>query len=196
MIFNDPPFLSVICFEDLMSDYYYENDIVPPNIHFKKPFWLKEDKTENDEKETSSKYNCKDKEDKLPTPPNTPISKSMKIPFQEDEFKDRLIILREDLRNDIRNGKERGGRKRRSLSTSFSFLSENSRGIEMDLNMGKQSNIIGQTIQENTTVGINTSSTLNVPITNGGMLIKTIGRINNDSFCSGKKFLYLFSYFC
>ena len=33
-----------------MSDYYYENDIVPPNIHFKKPFWLKEDKTENTKK--------------------------------------------------------------------------------------------------------------------------------------------------
>ena len=154
-----------------MSDYYYENDIVPPNIHFKKPFWLKEDKTENSDKEKEAEDKCGDQGDKLPTPPNTPITKSMKMPFQEDEFKDRLIILREDSRNNIRNGKERGGRKRRSLSTSFSFLSENSRGIEMDLNIGKQSNIIGQTIQENTTIGINSPSTLYVPVTNGGMLI-------------------------
>ena len=172
MIFNDPPFLSVICFEDLMSDYYYENDIVPPNIHFKKPFWLKEDKNENSDKEKEFKDKCEDNGDKLPIPPNTPISQSMKVPFHEDEFKDRLIILREDLRNNIRNGKERGGRKRRSLSTSFSFLSENSRGIEMDLNVGKQSHIIGQTIQENTAVGIETPSTLYVPVTNDGRLIK------------------------
>ena len=48
-----------------MSDYYYENDIVPPNIHFKKPFWLKEDKTENDEKENESKDKCEEKGDKL-----------------------------------------------------------------------------------------------------------------------------------
>ena len=139
---------SVICFPELMSDYYYENDIVPPNIHFKKPFWLKEDKTENNEKEKESKEKLEGPEDKLPTPPNTPISKLMDHPFQEDEFNDKMVIVREGSKGSVRSGRERG-RKRRSLSTSFSFLSENRRGIGMDSFVDKQSNIIANIIEEN-----------------------------------------------
>ena len=151
-----------------MSDYYYENDIVPPNIHFKKPFWLKEDKNENSDKEKESEEKSKDDDDKLPPPPNTPVSKLMKLPFQEDDFKDKMIIERENFKKNAGNSKERGGRKRRSISTSFSFLSENSRGIEMDLNVGK-SNLISQTIQENVVVGTKSPQSLCVPAGNEGL---------------------------
>ena len=151
-----------------MSDYYYENDIVPPNIHFKKPFWLKEDKTENTEKEKESKEKLEEQHDKLPTPPNTPISKLMDHPFQEDEFNDKMVIVREDSKGSMRNGRERG-RKRRSLSTSFSFLSENRRGIGMDALVDKQSNVIANIIEENTDFGTLSPPALYVPATNEGI---------------------------
>ena len=163
-----------------MDDYYYENNIVPPNIHFKKPFWLKEDKKESKDKDTNSNDKFDEKHDKLSTPSDSPMNRLTKDPFQEDEIKDKMIIVREDLKNNIRNGKERGGRKRRSLSTSFSFLSENRRGIEMDSFVGKQSNIAENIILEldhqelradYTKNGIegNTPSTLNVPKAIEGM---------------------------
>ena len=150
-----------------MSDYYYENDIVPPNIHFKKPFWLKEDKTENTEKEKESKEKLEEQRDKLPTPPNTPISKLMDHPFQKDEFNDKMVIVREDSKGSMRNGRERG-RKRRSLSTSFSFLSENRRGIGMDSFTDKQSNIIANIIEENTDCGTLSPPTLYKSASNEG----------------------------
>ena len=163
-----------------MEDYYYENNIVPPNIHFKKPFWLKEDKKESNDKDTNSYDKFEEKHDKLPTPSDIADIVLTKVPFQEDEIKDKMIIVREDLKNNIRNEKERGGRKRRSLSTSFSFLSENRRGIEMDSFVGKQSNIVENIIQEldhqesredSTRHGFegNTPSTLNVPKAIEGM---------------------------
>lgn len=154
-----------------MSDYYYENDIVPPNIHFKKPFWLKEDKTENTEKEKESKEKLEEQRDKLPTPPNTPISKLMDHPFQEDEFNDKMVIVREDSKGSMRNGRERG-RKRRSLSTSFSFLSENRRGIGMDAFVDKQSNVIANIIEENADIGTLSPPALYKPASNEGIQAK------------------------
>ena len=107
-----------------MSDYYYENDILPPDVHFRMPSWLKHDEDAASLKEDTMD-SVKDYK-KYITPPNSPTSPII-VP---EGSKDKLVVVNDVARGLPRNGKDRS-RKKRSMSTSFSFSTEDRRGIEM-----------------------------------------------------------------
>ena len=107
-----------------MSDYYYENDILPPDVHFRMPSWLKHDDDAASLKDDAMD-SVKDYKKQI-TPPNSPTS-PMIVP---QGTKDKLVLVNDVARELPRNGKDRS-RKKRSMSTSFSFSTEDRRGIEM-----------------------------------------------------------------
>ena len=107
-----------------MSDYYYENDILPPDVHFRMPSWLKHDDDAASLKDDTVD-SVKDYKKQI-TPPNSPTS-PMIVP---QGTKDKLVGVNDVARGLPRNGKDRS-RKKRSMSTSFSFSTEDRRGIEM-----------------------------------------------------------------
>ena len=107
-----------------MSDYYYENDILPPDVHFRMPSWLKHDDDAASLKDDTMD-SVKDYKKQI-TPPNSPTS-PMIVP---QGTKDKLVVVNDAARGLPRNGKDRS-RKKRSMSTSFSFSTEDRRGIEM-----------------------------------------------------------------
>ena len=108
-----------------MSDYYYENDILPPDVHFRMPSWLKHDDDDAASLKDDTMDSVKDYKKQI-TPPNSPTS-PMIVP---QGTKDKLVVVNDVARGLPRNGKERN-RKKRSMSTSFSFSTEDRRGIEM-----------------------------------------------------------------
>ena len=107
-----------------MSDYYYENDILPPDVHFRMPSWLKHDDDTASLKDDTMD-SVKDYKKQI-TPPNSPTS-PMIVP---QGTKDKLVLVNDVARGLPRNMKDRS-RKKRSMSTSFSFSTEDRRGIEM-----------------------------------------------------------------
>ena len=146
-----------------MSDYYYENNILPPDIHFRKPHWMKKVKTEEE---------AKSEDDKVITSPDTSDSnkKEEKEPTYPFKLNDRSIMLNEDERAYLRpKERRRSLSKKRSMSTSFSFCSDGLNGTGMSSGSQQPSNLLQANNQINTNTrssGNMLSPTLYIPQTN------------------------------
>ena len=117
-----------------MSDYYYENDIVPPDIHFRMPSWLKNEKPDIAKKKIKSDTKVSKKQhNKLITPPNSPTS----LNPPPIKYNDSILIAKEHQRAYPRFENDRN-RKRRSLGTSFSGMSEDIREVNEALSYFEQ----------------------------------------------------------
>ena len=160
-----------------MSDYYYENNILPPDIHFRKPRWMKKEKTANKSKK---------EDDKVLTPSDTTACKTMedKEPIYPFKPNDRNLMVNKDESEYLRPKEKRKSlHSKRSMSTSFSFCADGRKGEEMLPVFAKASNLLqtNNQIQYNTRNSGNTLS----PSFYSSPLNEVKGKLNNSGSLKG-----------
>ena len=170
-----------------MSDYYYENNILPPDIHFRKPRWLKKPKTAKE-----SKF----EDDKALTPSGTATCGSMedKEPAYPVKTGIKNLTVKEDESDYLRPKEKRKSlRNKRSMSTSFSFCADGRKGEEtLSPVFAKASNLM-QTNNQMHFTPRNSGNTLS-PFFYSSPMKEVKGKFNHSGSLKGMRLLDIHSF--